>query len=344
MMEYLSNEEIKIIDELVQISKSIYKLYEKLYQLEIDGKVDSKEYREIVEHIRLCKEFEEKRYDMLGIDFDEDGIKREDIYSYLFDMYIDDNDFNHNVCYYNLQNEDEIIYRRILNYIDYYYVDLIINEHQNLILASNNNPKEKEAIVELDDNQNYVLINDSQIKKGNIFTDYLESFKLEALYLKILYEEIDKGFINSLVEYIAKQPNKQLIKLKYQLLFFVPTMENEVFFKDKNEVNFEKLAENDRKYVLYRKQTIKDGIISLFDDIIKIDNNQNNHELSDNINEKELLKILANVYISKLSEKEFLKFKKEISKYEDNKYNVKIKKMLNEYSYKNESKVNKYTR
>lgn len=52
----LNQEVKKLIDELIKVNQNIYSLYEKLYNLELENKIDSLEYLTILSYIKMVKE------------------------------------------------------------------------------------------------------------------------------------------------------------------------------------------------------------------------------------------------------------------------------------------------
>lgn len=65
-MDKLTKEEKKLLEEIFEINKIIYPLYEKLCNLELKGEINSLEYKKILSYIKMVKEELEKEvYDKI---------------------------------------------------------------------------------------------------------------------------------------------------------------------------------------------------------------------------------------------------------------------------------------
>ena len=62
----LSQRDYKIITEIIKITSSIDTIYRKLYNLEINNKKDSNEYKELLGYLDISLEVEKKYYNKIN--------------------------------------------------------------------------------------------------------------------------------------------------------------------------------------------------------------------------------------------------------------------------------------
>lgn len=192
---YLSGEDIGKINRLLENSKAIGILYDKLYELEINGKKDTSEYKKQIEFLKISIELEDRLYKKYNFSTEKKLVIIKYLIGYKFSKdYIEDEDSIMN------QEYDEFFIRRVI---------------RNLLgQVTQTNEGFKELYLDENDERNM---------------DYLmRSVKV----LKELDEDMYNSYLLFLQENIDNEAYKcyknDFIKAKYKLIFIYDKLENKM--------------------------------------------------------------------------------------------------------------------
>lgn len=197
MEEYkLTTTDYNEISSLIKITKNIYLYYQKLYELEIYNKKDTKEYIDIINKITSLRKEEEKYYNL-------DLTKCMSYINFLNNTLADENT-NTNTTY-NITN---------LNYTKEYLIR-ILSAYNNRIMSSKNItkliPLELEDLIQ--DKELQKMLKDGMMIKNSITNDNYN------IFMYFLEEEINKKD--------NKHLKDKLIKLKYYASYINRDIEKE---------------------------------------------------------------------------------------------------------------------
>ena len=194
---YLSGEEVGKINRLLENSKAIEGLYDKLYELEINGKKDSDEYKKQIGFLKISIDLENRIYKKYNFSTEKKLVIIKYLIGYKFSKgYIDDEDSIMN------QEYDEFFIRRVV---------------RNLL---NQVTETKEGFKE---------IHSDEQEESNKNIDF--SMKVVKV-LKELNEDIYNSYLLFLQENIDSEDYRcyknDFIKAKYKLVFIYDKLENKM--------------------------------------------------------------------------------------------------------------------
>ena len=205
----LEDKDYELLDKLIQTTKSIESLYKKMYELEIQGKKDTKEFKDTLSYLDIALEVENKIYNNLDEDKSVNyvgyisnklSMKRSNIFESVMDMYYKDR-----------------VYLRILENI--FDTSLSIKIKSNLVHEISELMSKVKIESSLNDELSLIKIL-SSLKEIN---DALEKDKINT-FLFILGESIE--------DYI--EFDVDFIKTKYNLIFMKKTIESDMKLIDFN--------------------------------------------------------------------------------------------------------------
>ena len=206
-------------EELITLSNKILKIYDKLYNLEIDKKKNSIEYKKYISYLNLLIELEDEIYIKLN---------NEDINTYI--NLIKESNINLSLSDFSViidsKNETYLL-KRILNRLKLEYKSRLINKFQK-----NNDIN----------NANQLLLNQF------IYEDILNAFLFET-NISISKTNIEdyKNALN-MIKYIVAFLNKPIEnKIKSNFLIY-----NKCFLNSKLVANLYYMDENDYKKIIQR--------------------------------------------------------------------------------------------
>jgi hypothetical protein len=208
------------ISEITTLNKKIYKLYEKLSELEKNGKKNTNEYKEILKYIELVREYNMKYVDsFIDVDFfDVDEFSNYVIHRWYLDL-----------DYFNSSKENVEILRM-------FFFTTLKASKENKNINTNNF-----FVDAFDDDGNItkqeIMRTDDVIKEASIQNDFM------YLSHKITY----KCFAQLIEDKIKKTRNKELrnkyIDFKYKLIYVLPYLESDFLINQKNYTeNIEELT------------------------------------------------------------------------------------------------------
>lgn len=197
MEEYkLTNTDYNNISFLIKITKDIYLYYQKLYELEIHNKKDTKEYNNILNKITSLRKKEEKYYNL-------DFSKCMSYINFLNNTLVGENTNTYTI--YNITN---------LNYTKEYLIR-ILSTYNNRIMSNKHItkliPLELEELIQ--DKESQKMLKDGAIIKNSITND---NYKI---FMYFLEEQIN----NKENKYLKDK----LIKLKYYASYINRDIEKE---------------------------------------------------------------------------------------------------------------------
>lgn len=201
----LSGKEIVTIQDLTKITNSIYTLYQKLYNLEINGNFDTEEYKEMLEYLNIAIEVENRKYREI------DKKSAQKIIYYLLEYYQ-----IHNIGL-TLDNvitfdENKLIFRRIIKYLlfnsfcDAKIINLLLCENENTSALDLEGEPEDDFYIQLSKNNLLIEIEKDILK---VFLTFVQDFydntdkKFEAFLVKtkydmsFLHKNFEKEFIGN---------------------------------------------------------------------------------------------------------------------------------------------------
>ncbi len=205
----LSGKEIVEIQDLTKITNSIYALYQKLYNLEINGNFDTEEYKEMLEYLNIAIEVENRKYREI------DKKSAQKIIYYLLEYYQ-----IHNVGL-TLDNvitfdDNKLIFRRIIKYLLFNsFCDVKII---NFLYCENENTSALELEGEPEDDF-YI-----QVSKNNLLIEIEKDIvKIFLTFVQDFYDSTNKKFEDYLVKtkynvsFLHKNFEKEFIGNKFQM-------------------------------------------------------------------------------------------------------------------------------
>lgn len=204
----LTNEEKKLVEELVEINKNLYSLYEKLCNLELEKTLNSLEYKKIIGYIKMVKE--ELELEVYNKIVNLNPQKKSEIILHLKSI---KNKTNLDILKSILRISNSFLYQ---------------NRHQSNFKILN------DTFDKLCKNQN---LNKELIEGLN------ESIYICGEFHKMLELDIDNLTLYLLEEEIKKENNNyaSLIKIKYDLLFTKKELEDEIISNDLKSYSFPKI-------------------------------------------------------------------------------------------------------
>ena len=330
----LQENDFKQIQRLIKNNTSIYNIYLKMYNLEINNKVESEEYKTLIDYLNISIDVENSIYNEL--DFKNNIDKCIAWISYIEQ---DSENVNNTAALIINNNKNEIIFERIFNNLSNY-----IHEYFNSSIISSVNYISKE--LKLDDNFSNQIISSLEISY-NIDKDILSSTLLlinNHINSKILEEKL------LLSKYILPFINKELEEQLIENKFYIPKTINinseiiaelnglnSINYNNRKDINGLKIVkqnildllniknieyrdENIQAIAIIKECFIRSGFIFINDDI-KEQLNYEFHEIIDNKDNYEELKDLS---ISiEIIKKCFLKIKEDKEKIFEIKFNEK---------------------
>lgn len=240
-MVEITEEEKKLVDTLVDVTTSLYKLYQKLANLEIAGKKDSKEYKETLEYIKLATETEEKIYSKLDFEYE----KIIAILKYCLSTYKNAN-FMDDIEPLITNKNALCVQRRIANILTY----------KSLIIDSINNPDEysdpyEESLMSsLKSRYNrYKLYRLIDLDFNSLFIHYIDDLLKQSSYARFIPRFINMKY-NVLFcdKYMMEQQPTLDFTPSSKLYIYTEAfankhgINNEVYKKIKNSYNQQKLV------------------------------------------------------------------------------------------------------
>ena len=191
-MEILTNDEKKLIEEIIEINENLYYLYQKLYNLELKNQIYSIEYKKIISYIKMVKE--ELELDVYSKLMTLNYGKKSAIFSFLKEK---------EQMLNNLRITNSILHN-LKQHLSFDTVSDIFNKVFN----------EFEINEDLKENVNNIIYSCSQVYAT------LES-DINNLTLFFLEEEIQKSNNKS-----------SLLKIKYDFIFAKKELEDEIINND----------------------------------------------------------------------------------------------------------------
>lgn len=184
----INNEEKKLVQELLEINKNLYSLYERLYNLELQNQTDSLEYKKVISYIKMVKEeLEVEVYNKLS---SLEVSKKSQIILYL--KKLENKNIDILKCYLRITNsllyqirhdKNFTFFKELLNNI---FED--INEDEEFRESANNSiyiAKEMNRILENDlDNLTLYFLEDATKVKNNDNYSSLVKIKYDFIFSK----------------------------------------------------------------------------------------------------------------------------------------------------------------
>lgn len=200
----LSKEDINQINYSITLSSFIEKLYEQLYNLEIDGKKETKEYNRLIGILKLQTDLEKKYYEKINLDYQ----KAKSWYGYLLVTHIKTNNISEIDSIIN-QDYSKRHIKRVLNNL----LDIILSNPKNLIEKI---PEDVYKSIEQLDIEDVETILSNSLDKSVSIERNLEK-DVYNTFLCILEEFINNSSFNSI--------KNELLKVKYNLSFIYTRIE-----------------------------------------------------------------------------------------------------------------------
>lgn len=178
MMDFnIEETDLEQIESLLKINTNIDRLYNKICDLEINGKSDTEEYKKIIEYLNIFIEGEEKIYN-------DSSVTGEKLLSWAKFLFIQKRqncfDIKENIM---IQNYDNRIYSRIIHTI----LSKLSQNYSNLINLSN---KELINIMTMSGMNITKKLNNDDISKRIIIKNYIED-DIYYSFLSLLQEQIE---------------------------------------------------------------------------------------------------------------------------------------------------------
>ena len=229
----MTSKDLDFLNKITNLSNSIHNLYNKLLKLELEGKKDTSEYKEIINCLNIAIEMENRLYLNNNKEFF-------DYYNYCKNIKLK----MKNKTVYNFENilnanSSNVVYERVLNKLN-----IIKNRKSNK-------------------NQLFYDVDKSKICSLSYLEDY------SYLYFRLLKEELKKDLLNSFIYFLNLRIDEEnfmpikegLIKFKYDTIFSNSNIEERLiknnFEQDKDVYNCSKLIYdlfnlNNENYVLIK--------------------------------------------------------------------------------------------
>lgn len=201
----LEKEDYDLLDTLIRISESIGKLYQNLFQLEVNGKKNSQEYRKNLDYLMIAREVEERLYS----DNDMNAIKCSELLKYMLSQKIIN----------NISNNQSII---MPNYLEG-KVRRVYNRIENKMHA------DSKGMIS--------LMEDTKDAEFTIPRDLLELNYSKLILQKNLEKESYLLFLGILFESLPTNLSKyknNLLNIKYYLSFINTNVEQELLYVNFN--------------------------------------------------------------------------------------------------------------
>lgn len=204
-LNYWSNEDDEEFKSVLKVTKSVEKLYNELYQLEISNKQNSPEYNKKIEYLMIALDIENKKYFQANLNKD----KRELWKNYINRYYIDE-DFLTNYESIIVQNYYDKDIRRVLARS----ADCFLNQEDiiNSLLA-----KDLERHNMSPDRINEMIIFINNSVENDLLRGYL--YYLNEFTNKKEYQSLTNYFIHSkyYLSFINKDIEQEMLKTKFKI-------------------------------------------------------------------------------------------------------------------------------
>lgn len=197
----LTKDDITFLNELLEISKKILKLYNNLYKLEINNKLTSLDYQKQITYLTICKEIEDELYKQIDYTKISDYIEyadRGNLFKSFSDYDLILDDFN-----------DLLFAKRVYNRLQDLNTSILVSIYQKELLNKIDEPPFDHSIFittsihdDIENLLSYLTLNyDNQIYKNELIKiKYLISFlnsRIELTNLNNLFINQDKLFLQS---------------------------------------------------------------------------------------------------------------------------------------------------
>lgn len=245
-MIYMNEKDFKNIADILEVSKQINELYEKLYNLEINNMKDSSEYYNLLNYLKTTINIENKLYNNTCVGAN----KAKSWFDYILNNKVPENLLS-NFESIILQKYDYNEYRRMLNFLDKKYETEEKTTIQNLpIELSKMFDKLKK---EFDDRIDISYVDLYSILYFELNKDIIKTYiSILKIYIN---QEKNKNVKNKLIKsiydiaFISKNLEQDIIENKFEL--FNPLYITSGFVSDINNISR-------HEYNIFKKNNIKD--------------------------------------------------------------------------------------
>lgn len=251
----------KFINELINITKSIQQLYNKLYKLEFVNKKNSEEYKMNLDYLNIALDREREIYFKSNMLYEEAMLILKYIVKDLLKEEFDNDEIN-----IMIKNPQNLYINRIINHLNKYIIE-------NYDVFNRNDMNED--LFNL-----LFLILDQDVAELPV-TDIIDSFIANKAY----ENEIIKVMLNK----TKKSKNKDLIKFKYISSFLNENIEFDMV-KNNFEVNYSKKQNLSELYNInssfansIKNNLASNKIINGILKILRIDNSETKNKSSINL-------------------------------------------------------------